>query len=251
MADSRATGPAAWGPGKAALVRELADRAAAAIAGRPVGPGVADIGMPDASLAGPGVVVRWQRLDDGRWRAGVGAPDRPGLLADVAGALSLEGFDIASAEGHSMPGGRAAEIFVGVDTFDRLATVDGRAHAARTIEGVLTGSVSVHEGIEARRVAYADRRRVPASTDLRVTIVQDASAEATVVEVFAPDQIGLLAVVAGVFADLGLDVTLAKVSTTGELAVDVFYVRDHGAKVTDALRLASLERRLLAALSRG
>ncbi len=140
---------------------------------------------------------------------------------------------------------------MGVDTFDRLATVDGRAHAARTIEGVLTGSVSVREGIEARRVAYADRRRVPASTDLRVTIVQDASAEATVVEVFAPDQIGLLAVVAGVFADLGLDVTLAKVSTTGELAVDVFYVRDHGAKVTDALRLASLERRLLAALSRG
>ncbi len=250
VADSRATGPAAWGPGKAALVRELADRAGAAVAGRPVRPDVVEAALPDASLAGPGVVVQWQRLDDGRWRAGVGAPDRPGLLADVAGALSLEGFDIASAEGHSMRGARAAEIFVGVDTFDRLATDDGRAHAARTIEGVLAGSVSVYEGIAARRAAYAAGSRMPTSAE-RVTIVQDASEEATVVEVFAPDEIGLLAVVARVFADLGLDVTLAKVSTTGELAVDVFYVQEHAAKVTDPLRLASLERRLLAALSRG
>ncbi len=250
VADSRATGPAAWSPGKAALVRELHDRAAAAVAGRPVAPEVADAGLPDASLAGPGVVVRWQRLDDGRWRAGVGAPDRPGLLADVAGALSLEGFDIASAEGHSMSGGRAAEIFVGVDTFDRLATEGGRTQAANTIEAVLTGSVSVHEGIAKRRAAYGDGG-VPDTVELRVTIVQDASADSTVVEVFAPDQIGLLAVVAGVFADLELDVTLAKVATTGELAVDVFYVRDHGDKLTDPTRLASLERRLLAALSRG
>ena len=103
-----------------------------------------------------------------------------------------------------------------------------------TIEGVLTGRISVREGLTVRRRAYASHSvDVPTGSRARVRVVQDASAAATVVEVFAPDEIGLLATVAGVFADLGFDVTLAKVATTGELAVDVFYVRDHGAKVLD------------------
>jgi [protein-PII] uridylyltransferase len=49
-----------------------------------------------------------------------------------------------------------------------------------------------------------------------------------VVEVHAPDDIGLLARVASVFVDLGLDVAQAIVSTVGDRVVDVFYLRDPG-----------------------
>lgn len=252
VADSRATGPAAWGPGKAALVRELADRTVAALAGRPIDAGASETALPEESFAGPGVVVQWESMDDGRWRCAVAADDRPGLLAGVAGALSLEGFDIATAEGHSLPGRRAAEVFVGVDTFDRFDDEHGRRQAGATIEGVLADRISVREGLEVRREAYATHGvDVPAPAAARVRVVQDASEGATVVEVFAPDEIGLLATVAGVISDLGFDVTLAKVATTGELAVDVFYVRDHGEKVLDAKRLSALEAELLAVLHRG
>jgi UTP:GlnB (protein PII) uridylyltransferase len=72
-----------------------------------------------------------------------------------------------------------------------------------------------------------------------------------VVEVFARDEIGLLATVARVFADLGFDVTVAKVATTGELAVDAFYVQDQGSKITTAARAGELERTLRAAVQRG
>jgi [protein-PII] uridylyltransferase len=177
----------------------------------------------------------------------VGAPDRPGLLADVAGALSLVGFDIDHAEGHSLPDQRAAEVFDGTDRFDRLAQEPGRNRAAATVRGVLAGEISVEAGLHERRVAYGQGRREGADR-IQVRFAFDESAESTVVEVYAPDEIGLLATVAGVFGALGLDVTVAKVATTGELAVDVFYVRDGEVKLTDPARIQELREALLRAL---
>ena len=76
----------------------------------------------------------------------------------------------------------------------------------------------------------------------------DASDTATVVEVHADDQVGLLYRLARTFAALDLDVTVAKVATLGERVVDTFYVRDaHGDKVLDAERLELLEQRVRAA----
>ncbi len=250
VADSRATGPAAWGPGKAALVRELYDRTRTAWSGRaPVtAPGLS---AADPALHGPGIAVVWEELGDGRLRCAVGAPDRPGLLAGVAGALSLEGFDIATAEGQSLPDGRAAEFFVGTDRFDRLIDDKDRERCAATIEAVLAGDVSVADGLRERRAAYRRSGAASLSTRLpEVRVSHEESADATVVEVFAPDEFGLLATVAGVFGELGLDVGVARVATTGEQAVDVFYITDRGAKVTDPDRVAALKVALLGALAR-
>ena len=252
VADSRATGPAAWGTGKSALVRELYDRTLAAWS-QPRSPEFRDRNTEifEEALTGPGVVVQWRTLDDGRLRCVVGAPDRSGLLADVAGALALEGFDIASAEVRTLAGGRAGEVFVGVDRFDRLSNPAGRDRAAETIRGVLAGEISVIEGLRERRSVYA-RSAVEAIANetVRVRVAQDESDDATVVEVFAPDEIGLLATMASVFADQALDVSVARVATTGEQAVDVFYVHERGEKVTDTVRVDALRMALFAALRR-
>ncbi len=71
----------------------------------------------------------------------------------------------------------------------------------------------------------------------------------TVIEVGAPDRIGLLFDVTRTFADLQLDVHVAKVATYGDRVVDAFYVRDElGRKVDDDERIAELERALRARL---
>jgi [protein-PII] uridylyltransferase len=86
--------------------------------------------------------------------------------------------------------------------------------------------------------------------DVQISVDLDASSFATVVEVHAPDDIGLLARVAEVFTDLGLDVTQAIVSTLGDRVVDVFYLRDDlHQKVTDRLAIESLRATLLARLT--
>jgi [protein-PII] uridylyltransferase len=83
-----------------------------------------------------------------------------------------------------------------------------------------------------------------------VLIDLDASASSTVIEVHAPDQVGLLASVAAVFADLDIDVSVALVATSGTRAVDVFYVRDaHGAKPSDPTLLQRLRATLMARLT--
>ncbi|HEY5170315.1 MAG TPA: hypothetical protein VIK54_01180, partial [Acidimicrobiia bacterium] len=52
-------------------------------------------------------------------------------------------------------------------------------------------------------------------------------------EVHADDDIGLLYRLASAFTELSLDVRIAKVATLGSRVVDVFYVRDSGARKID------------------
>ena len=54
----------------------------------------------------------------------------------------------------------------------------------------------------------------------------DGSATATIVEVRAPDQPGLAFTISEALAELGLDISFAKIATAKALALDVFYVTD-------------------------
>ena len=85
---------------------------------------------------------------------------------------------------------------------------------------------------------------------MRVLVDTDASASSTVVEVHAPDDIGLLARVAAVFVDLDLDVEQALVSTVGDRVVDVFYLRDvTGTRFAQRYAVESLRATLLSRLT--
>src|SRR5262249_34100130 len=184
--------------------------------------------------------------DGGLLGCGVAAPDRAGLLARVAGVLALFGFDIRDAAGYSEDG-MALEVFDGADRFGRLADPAGRDAVATTLRQVLTGELPLEEQLRARVRRY---RMPPSVGDVAVVIDQDASPTATVVEVHAPDHVGLLARVAGTFADLDVDVRTAKVATLGDRVVDVFYVRDAtGDKITDRLTLDQLKATLIARLT--
>ena len=122
--------------------------------------------------------------------------------------------------------------------------------AAATLAGALTGELALDERLRERTRRYRPSGSRPTARDVRIDVDNEASAFATVVEVHAPDDVGLLARVAAVFADLGLDVTQAIVSTTGDRVVDVFYLRDAmGQKLADRLAVESLRATLLARLT--
>ena len=73
-----------------------------------------------------------------------------------------------------------------------------------------------------------------------------ASRDATVVEVHAPDSVGVLYRITRALAELDLDIVFAKVQTLGEQVVDAFYLRDSvGRKVEDPALLVEIERDLL------
>ncbi|MGH9039830.1 MAG: ACT domain-containing protein, partial [Acidimicrobiia bacterium] len=248
-ADSIATGPAAWGPWKAGLVRELVSRTAPVLAGHAIRPAA------DALPAGTDDLVARVRggeelvLElDGPVLTLV-ALDRPGLFSKVAGILALHGLDVVSARAWSPEEGIAADRFRVQSLY---GTVPDRAALEDDLRRVLSGRLSLEARLADRARDYAAAPRPPAAAPARVevTVDNDASEAATVIEVRAPDRIGTLYRITRALAELHLDVRLAKVSTLGHEVVDAFYVVDGaGSKLTDADHLDEVSRAVAAHLS--
>ena len=245
-ADSIATGPAAWSPWKAGLVGELVSRTAALLSGARVAP--ADSGVPtDAHRA---LMSRRELAVDVTGPVvTVVAPDRPGLLWRVAGTLALHGLDVRSAIAAGEDG-MAVQVF---DVESSFGVPPDRDRLLADLTRALSGRLSVEARLGERSRAYAGRRRAVAAAPAvpRVTVDNDASAVATIVEVRAPDAMGVLYRITRALADCELDVLSAKVATLGHEVVDAFYVRDAlGAKVTDAEHVQEIERAVLAEITR-
>ena len=248
-ADGNATGPAAWGSWKAGLVEELVHRVAATLRGAPIDtpPGLPTEEhrrlMADRALhvSAEGTTVT------------VVAPDMSGLLAAVAGVLALRGLDILSAAVASEDG-MAVEVFEVAPEPGEEQRVQERLHDLGVdLERAFSGRLDLEAALADKERTYARTRRMRAArpAEARVIIDNDASAAATVVEVRSPDAVGLLYGITRTFAERGIDVMSAKVSTLGHEVVDAFYVRDPaGAKLTDAAALEELESALLARLGR-
>jgi [protein-PII] uridylyltransferase len=241
-ADSLATGPAAWGTWKAGLVTELVERTAPVLAGQR--PAAAPEPPPDGTVD---LIARAREADalvldgDGPLVTVV-APDRPGLFWRVAGTLALHGLDVVSARAWSSADGYAVERF-------RVQSVFGRTPDWPAVESdlnrVLSGRLSLEARLADRARAYASRPRPPSAAPARVevSVDNDASDSATVIEVRAPDRIGTLYRITKALAELELDVRLAKVASLGHEVVDAFYVVDRdGAKLTDEEHLKEIQR---------
>jgi [protein-PII] uridylyltransferase len=176
--------------------------------------------------------------DPGTYELLVVAPDRPGLLSWIAGALAVGGISILSAEVFTAEDGAAIDLFEVQGAFEPEIDESRWRRFRTTLRRAVDGSISVESAVEEQRRRYPAPR---APTALTVRIDNDASDFSTVVEVGAPDRIGLLHDVTRVFADLKLDVHLAKVATYDGRVVDAFYVRDTlGRKVTDDAQLGEI-----------
>ncbi len=250
-ADSIATGPAAWSPWKAGLVDELVGRVRKALAGAPHEEDADE--FPDARQR---ELVARARATGELALVGEGAhlllaaPDRRGLFCRVAGTLALHSLDVLSARIWSSDDG------VGLEEF-RVAPVYGgepRWDAVEAdIQRVLMGRLSLEARLAERTRAYAGRARQTAAAPARtaVTVDNDASAAATVVEVHAPDRIGALYRITRALADLELDIRHAKVASLGHEVVDTFYVVEAaGEKLLDPDHCREVERAVLIELSR-
>ena len=109
----------------------------------------------------------------------------------------------------------------------------------------MDGTLDVDAQLAARAHTYrnAGRVRVAQLVSTQVTVDNNASATATVVEVRAEDIVGQLHRITRALVECHLDVTSAKVSTFGSAVVDAFYVRGpDGQKLTEAAQIAAVER---------
>jgi [protein-PII] uridylyltransferase len=190
------------------------------------------------------------------------APDAPGVLAAIAGALTANRVDVLGAVlGHVdlPPAGAAGNDRLVVDVFyvrdlKGAAIPDDDPRWDRLLEDLraLLATGTPEPGQVASLIA---RRRPRSSLPKRVTPgvvteikLHDDSNAATIVEVATLDRVGVLYAITQTLADLGLDISLAKVSTEGEKVSDAFYVTRAGKRITDEQERGVIVTRLRAAL---
>ncbi len=219
IADGLATGPAAWNDWKATLVADLVRRVEAVLDGDPM-PGPAPLRDDQVALAaegGPAAIVRGSEVT-------VVAPDRPGLLWRAAGVLASHRLAVRSANASSV-GNTAVTVF---DVEPEFGDPPDATLVAADLRRMLQGRLDVEDRLDRR--ARAVRQRAATIPAPRVSLVDDASDTATVVEVRAHDAPGLLWRVGRALGECGLDVRAARVETLGAEVVDVFYVTDGDGK---------------------
>jgi [protein-PII] uridylyltransferase len=229
-ADSRATGPAAWGRWKAGLVGTLVARAARRLDGHP--PPAVPPPSPDEQrlLDGGRLAVRGEGH-----RLTVVAPDGPGLLAVVAGVLAVDGARVRSASTRAgpdptggAPGAVAPAALIVLDVAPAWDVLPDVARVEADIAAALAGDLDVAARLADRERSAPRRPPLRRAADDGPTVVvttdSDTSDRATIVEVRAPDTLGTLWRIATVLGRAGLTITAALATTLGADVVDTFYV---------------------------
>lgn len=177
------------------------------------------------------------------------AADHPGLFAEVAGAMAMSEASIVDAKIFTTEDGRALDSFW-VQDADGSA-FEGEERLMRlpeTLERALTGGIALDEALKRRRVRLGRSRVFP--IEPRVLVDNKTSSRHTLIEVNGRDRPGLLYAVTRALTHLGLTIVTAHITTYGERAVDVFYVKDHlGLKITDETRVEALRGSLIEALA--
>ncbi len=177
------------------------------------------------------------------------ADDRPGLLAAIAGTLAAHSIDILAAELFTLADSRVLDTFTVREPGGLPPAASRVAQALADLERVLSGAERV-DALWARRHGSRARLVPGPAVPTKVRFDLAAARDATVVDVYTQDRLGLLHDIAAAIHSAGATIVLARVATEGNRATDAFYLQDaDGRKITSAVTLAGLESALRDALS--
>ena len=199
-------------------------------------------------------LVDWRTSDQGPYTVvSICVRDARGLLGRLAGALTGAGLDILSVDVFTRDDGLVLDVFRVSE-----AMGPGPVHpvpesryeeVSREVQAVLEGTRDPAQAVDRQRTRQMRRRRRKSPAPPAVRFVPPDASGRTVVEVRTNDEPGVVYRLATTFARLGLDITLAKIATEKNQALDVFYVTEDGGPLGEA-RHREVELALLEALAR-
>jgi [protein-PII] uridylyltransferase len=164
--------------------------------------------------------------------------DTHGLFARLAGAMAISGANIVDAKIFTLANGMALDTFWIQDLEGKpYAGTERLARLAARVELALSNRLDVRRELDNQRASWPRRDSV-FTVEPRVLIDNNASDTFTVLEVNGRDRPGFLHVVTRALTRCSLQIASAHITTYGERAVDVFYVKDlFGLKVLNTAKL--------------
>ena len=174
-----------------------------------------------------------------------------GFALALLGAIALSGADIVDAKIFTPTDGMAIDTFWVQDpNGDAFDSQDRLTRMSHRIEQTLAGSLRPTQELAKKIETQAKSRTRVFAVPPRAFLDNDASRTHTVIEVSGRDRPGLLHELTRTLTGLNLQIASAHVSTYGETAVDVFYVKDvFGLKVSHDDKIAQIREALMAVLT--
>ena len=172
--------------------------------------------------------------------------DNTGLFSRTSGAIALAGANIVGAKIFTTKQGMAIQMFHIQDSEQKAFDKPDRlARLAVYLNKAVTQELDFSAELARGKLAYPSRMDV-FKVPPRVNCDNKISSNHTVIEVSGRDRQGFLYLITNVLAHLKLNISTAHITTYGERAVDVFYVRDaFGMKITHENKLRQIQEELM------
>jgi len=178
--------------------------------------------------------------------------ERLGFFSIIAGAFAAKNVNIIETRVHTFKGHMALDtIVIEGASMSFFADPDLLAKFEDELAELLEGKRDVAEQV-ARRMRYVDVKETAKGVlhEPHILIFNHLMDKNTIVEIWAPDRLGLLYDITNAMARLKLDIESAKIITEGNLAINAFYVTEEsGAKVEESERIHEVTQTLLKTIS--
>ena len=201
-----------------------------------------------AILSGEKIIISFQKISGSlNVEMLIYAPDHIGLFSKIVGVLSLVRCTILDARIQTLSNGMALDTFTVSGMFPDEMDFNSRSKRVKEkITKALGDTINLRE--ELRKSTNLLNRNLSKAfkSPSRVIIDNDASKYSSVIEINSTDRPGLLFSVTNFISSMGIQILSAHISTYGENAVDVFYVKDiFGMKIKDEVKLNDIKASLI------
>ncbi len=269
VADSRATGPSAWNEWKAALVKELYLKAAKLLSEGELAqkdtvqeliereeilreefgllvetlPPCYLLHAPLEEIKNELRLVKEFKKENGLYRFLVKrlngiyrvviiTKDQPGLFAKLAGSFALHHLDIRCARIFTLTDGTVLDVFEVAAPYGEIWWEEVQETINRTLAA--QKDEELEKRLKELKPLVCALKKPEKEPEIFVRLDNVQSDFFTIIEIFAPDKLGLLYFLAKALSKWPVNIERAFISNRADLASDVFYVRTlEGEKLPD------------------